>query len=97
MQAEAHIQRNVEHAKPWKQFICQHTKLRSENINLCYRLIFKELCFFRLSCFIYKYVLMIRKGEMKHSAIVLHYIFKIIQCFLSIDYLVFSIELVNVT
>ena len=40
---------------------------------------------------------MIRKGEMKHSAIVLHYIFKIIQCFLSIDYLVFSIELVNVT
>ena len=42
-------------------------------------------------------MLMIRKGEMKHSAIVLHYIFKIIQWFLSIDYLVFSIELVHVT
>ena len=42
-------------------------------------------------------MLMIRKGEMKHSAIALHYIFKIIQCFLSIDYLVFSIELVHVT
>ena len=40
---------------------------------------------------------MIRKGEMKHSAIVLHYIFKIIQWFLSIDYLVFSIELVHVS
>ena len=40
---------------------------------------------------------MIRKGEMKHSAIVLHHIFKIIQWFLSIYYLVSSIELIHVT
>ena len=42
-------------------------------------------------------MLITTKGEMKHSAIVLHYIFKIIQWFLSIDHLVFSIELVHVT
>ena len=41
-------------------------------------------------------MLMIRKGEMKHSAIVLHHLFKIIQWLLSIDYLVFSIELLQV-